>query len=190
MMRPLPDDPTVRRLMAVGAVLWLCSGPGRASDPAPAEPATADGSRPTVEEARERARLIHASLSGALEVMHRDFFRRGESKAIPSESLQDVFDALAGRFGVTVRWLATEETVMNVEHKARDAFGRQALKAVGEGLREYSAVEGGRLRFAGSIVLQNQCLKCHVSNRTSLEDRFAALEISLPVKADSPSPTP
>jgi hypothetical protein len=176
--------------MAGAVVLWLICYPVRAADPAPSVPAAAGGSLPTVEEARERARLIHASLRGALDVMHRDFFRRGESKAIPSESLQDVFDALAAGFGVTVRWLATEETVMNVDHKAGDAFGRQALKAVGEGRAEFSEVEGGRLRFAGSIVLQNQCLKCHVSNRTSLEDRFAALEISLPVKAETPSPTP
>jgi hypothetical protein len=179
-----------RRLMAVGAALFICQANGRAADPATSEPAAVGGSLPTVGEAKERARLIHASLRGALEVMHRDFFRRGESKAIPSESLQDVFKALAGRFGVTIRWLATEETVMNVEHKAGDAFGRQALKAVGEGSEEFSAVEDGRLRFAGSIVLENQCLKCHVANRTSLEDRFAALEISLPVKAETPTTTP
>jgi hypothetical protein len=138
---------------------------------------------PTPPEALVRARLLHAAFDGTLRVMHRDFFHKGDSKAIPSESLKDVFKAMAEEHGITIRWLATAATVMNVENKAKDDFETEALKTITGGGKEVSAVSQGKLRYVGSIPLQNQCLKCHASDRTSLEDRFAALEISLPVRA-------
>lgn len=136
-----------------------------------------------VVEARARARLLHAAIHGALSVMHRDFFRKGDNKAIPSESLKDVFKSIAEDHGVELRWLASEQTIMNVDNKASDAWQKLALEKVAAGEKETEVVENGRYRFAGSIPLQNQCLKCHVSDRKSLEDRFAALEISMPLKA-------
>ncbi len=138
---------------------------------------------PTPPEALVRARLLHAAFDGTLRVMHRDFFHKGDSKAIPSESLKDVFKAMAEEHGITIRWLATAATVMNVENKAKDDFETDALKSITGGGKEVSVVSQGKLRYVGSIPLQNQCLKCHASDRTSLEDRFAALEISLPVRA-------
>ncbi len=140
---------------------------------------------PTVSEARARAQILHAAFDGVLRIMHRDFFRKGESKAIPSESLKDVFKAMAEAQGITIRWLASAETVMNVDSKATDAFEEQALKTIMAGSKMVDTVEQGRFRFVGAIALQNACLKCHLSNRTSLEDRFAGLEISLPVQPDA-----
>ena len=130
-----------------------------------------------------RARLLHASFDGVLRVMHRDFFRKGENKAIPSESLRDVFKTMAEEWGVTIRWLASEDTVMNVDNKARDAFAERAIRAITGGEKEVTAVEDNSLRFAGVIVLRNECLKCHVADRKNLDNRFAALEIIMPVKA-------
>lgn len=122
--------------------------------------------------------------------MHRDFFRKGDNKAIPSESLKDVFRTIAEEQGVTIRWLASEETIMNVDNKAQDAFDERALKQLGADKRETSAVEGDTFRYAGVIVLQNQCLKCHVPDRKSLEDRFAALHIAMPVRKAEPARAP
>ena len=138
---------------------------------------------PTVSEALVRAQLLHATIDGTLRIMHRDFFRKGDNKAIPSESLKDVFKALAANQGVTVRWLASAQTIMNVDNKAKDEFEVAALKTITAGGKEVTAVENGTFRFVGPIVLENRCLKCHVNDRTSLEDRFAGLEISLPVQA-------
>lgn len=167
---------TFFRLIASVAAFLLCVAGFHAQVPTP-EPL------PTPTEAKARAKLLHGAFDGTLRIMHRDFFHKGDSKAIPSESLKDVFKAMAEDQGVVIRWLGTEATIMNVENKAKDAFEEQALKAITGGEKEFSAVEKGTLRYAGAIVLQNQCLKCHVSNRTSLEDRFAALEISIPVQA-------
>lgn len=156
----------------------------------PAPPATPNTAAPTAEEALGRARLLHSAIDGALRVMHRDFFRKGDNKAIPSESLKDVFQTMAEEHGVTIRWLASEETIMNVDNKAQDAFDERALKQLGAQKREESAVECDTLRYAGVIVLQNQCLKCHVPDRQSLEDRFAALHISMPVRKAEPARAP
>ena len=129
-----------------------------------------------------RAQLLHASFHGVLEIMHRDFFRKGDNKAIPSESLKDVFARMREEWGVEMRWLASDETIMNVDNKARDAFDTAALQAVASGRRETWEVADGKLRYAGVIPLQNQCLKCHVPGRKTLEDRFAALEITMAIK--------
>jgi hypothetical protein len=85
---------------------------------------------PSPTEARARAQLLHAAFDGTLRIMHRDFFHKGDSKAIPSESLKDVFKALAETQGVAVRWLASAGTMMNVDNKAKDAFEEQALKTI------------------------------------------------------------
>ena len=173
------------------ACLLLCSP--LASAPAISSEPTgppAPGVAPTREEALVRAQLLHAALDGALQVMHRDFFRKGESRAIPSESLKDVFKTMAEQWGVTLRWLATEETIMNVENKALDTFETGALLALATGKKEVSAVEGRTFRYAGPVMIRNECLKCHVPHRTTLEDRFAALSISMPVEPAAAAKAP
>jgi hypothetical protein len=139
-----------------------------------------------VSEARARARLLHVTLDGALQVIHRDFFRRNGTKIIPSRSLEDVFKVLEKDSSIAVRWLAEEGTVMNADHKPRNEFERKAMKAIAAGDREFESAEKGIFHFAGSITLQNECLKCHVPDRTSLEERSAALVISVPLGNPTP----
>ena len=168
-----------RRFLLLLLSCLPCAVPSGAQSPG--------GSLPVEAEAKARAQLLHAAFDGALRIMHRDFFRKGDSKAIPSESLKDVFKTMAEEQGVSIRWLASEETVMNVNNKPEDEFQKRALKAITGGEKEVTAVEKDRFRYAGVIVLQNQCLKCHVPDRTNLNDRFAALEITMQVK---PAGTP
>ena len=42
-------------------------------------------------------------------------------------------------------------------------------------------------QYAGKVVLGNSCLKCHVPDRTSLEDRKAALVITMPLDLREPA---
>lgn len=141
----------------------------------------ASAPRLSADEAASRARLLHSALHGALQVMHRDFFRRGDSKIIPSGALVDVFKSIEQEWGVALRWLAPDETIMNDEHAPRDEFERRALKALAGREKELVAEEKDVLRYAGAVVLQNDCLKCHIPNRKSLEDRFSALSITIPL---------
>ncbi len=118
--------------------------------------------------------------------MHRDFFEEEESHTLPSQSLEDVFAAMKDRWQVELHWLTVNAAPMNVEHNPRDAFEKQAVKALAAGAEEYEAVDGNRFRYAGAIRLGSQCLKCHVPQRTSLEDRTAGLVITIPLKNDAP----
>ena len=73
-------------------------------------------------------------------------------------------------------------TVEEARGRARLLQETRAVKVLSSGEKEYEAVENDRYRHAGAIRLHNVCLKCHVPNRTSLEDRAAGLVISMPIK--------
>lgn len=138
----------------------------------------------TTGEARGRARMLGETIHGALQVMHRDFFSGDEDLSLPSQSLEDVFKELERQFGVQVRWLGVNATKSR-DHEPKDAFEREAARALLKGEKEYSAVEGNFYRYVGAIRIQNECLKCHVPFRTSLEDRVAGLAISIPLRAQA-----
>lgn len=140
-----------------------------------------DNAPTTIKEARGRAQLLHETIHGALQVMHRDFFREDEKLTIPSRSLEDVFRELARRYQVEVRWLAVNAEAMNVDHKPRTEFEKNAVKALASGKEEFEASDDKVYRHAGVIRLSPQCLKYHVPNRTSTKDRAAGLVITMPL---------
>ena len=159
----------------------LCAEPP-AESPAPSQNV---GSTPTVDEARDRARILHETIHGALQVVHRDFFDEDAVRTLPSQSLEDVFLELERSFGVSIRWISVNAKAMNVDHEPRDEFEKKAAKALAAGKQEYESYEAGdadvpgEYRHAGKIRLASQCLKCHVPNRTSTEDRLAGLTIRM-----------
>ncbi len=135
----------------------------------------------TVVEARSRARLLHETVRGTLQVVHRDFFDEDNAHAIPSASLEDVFRELSRSYDVDLKWLIVNTDIVNVDHQPEDEFEKAAVKALASGEQQWEAVERDRYRFAGPVRLASQCLKCHVKNRTSTEDRTAGLLISMPL---------
>lgn len=181
----------MRWVMAVGGggVLLLLAGlMHSSSNPrarAAEEPAARRAERTdqprSVEEARGRARLLHETIHGALQVMHRDFFREDEGLTIPSASLDDVFAELKKTHGVSVRWLAVNAEPMNIDHRPADDFEKQAAQALAAGKEEFDAVVGESFRFAGLIRLPSQCLKCHVPRRTDNRERAAGVVITVPL---------
>jgi len=136
---------------------------------------------PAAAEAGMRARLLHETIHGALQVIHRDFFDEEKRHEIPSSSLEDVFVELKKEWNVEVAWMSVNAKAMNIDHEPKDDFQRAAAKAIAGGEERHEEVAGDRLRYAGSIHLGNQCLKCHVPDRTSLEERRAAILITMPV---------
>lgn len=141
---------------------------------------------PEVAEARIRARLLHEMIHGSLQVMHRDFFKEEDRGAIPSASLEDVFSELAKTWGVRISWMAVNAKAMSTDHRPSDQFEKAAARAIEGGAEWHDEVDRGNLRFAGAITLGNRCLKCHVPDRTSLEDRKAAVLISMPLQIRDP----
>jgi hypothetical protein len=135
----------------------------------------------SVAEARSRARLLHESIHGTLQVVHRDLFDDDDPQAIPSSSLKDVFHELTSEFQVEMKWLVVDTDVVNVDHQPGDAFEHAAVSALKRGQEHFEQFDAHRYRFAGSIRLGSQCLKCHVKRRSSNADRTAGLLISMPL---------
>lgn len=136
----------------------------------------------TADEARVRARILHETIHGSLQVMHRDFFREDESITIPSHSLEDVFKELERGHGIKIRWLAVNAKAMNIDNEAKTDFEKEAVKVLSDGNPEYDQIKDNRFHYAGSIRLASQCLKCHLPQRTSNKDRTAGLVISMSLK--------
>lgn len=145
-----------------------------------------DGKLPdSVKEARGRARLLHETIHGTLQVVHRDFFREDEKLPIPSQSLEDVFAELARSQKMQIRWLAVSTEAMNVDHKPKSDFEKQAVEVLRKGKPEFESIVEGKYHYAGTITLSAQCLKCHLPSRSSNKDRAAGIVIAMPLKEKS-----
>jgi len=187
---------TTLLLIGVSLVLsvWLSgSGVAQSGSQAPAtkstdEQAAADSatqinenSPTTAIEARGRARILHETLHGTLQVMHRDFFREDEGLKIPSRSLEDVFSELAETWGVKLHWIAVDLKAMSVDNEPETDFEKEAARVLKSGKAEYESVSRKEFRFAGRIQLSAICLSCHASRRSSNDERAAGLVITMPL---------
>jgi hypothetical protein len=81
-----------------------------------------------------------------------------------------------------VKWLNVHTDLLNVDHQPQGRFEKNAVKALAEGRQNFEATERGEFRYAGRIRLSSQCLKCHLKNRTTNDDRAAGLLISIPLR--------
>lgn len=178
---PLPETVMTRRslawLLAAGLALTLV---GSSAAP-PDEPVKDAAPLPSVEEARQRAKLLHGTIHDTLQIVHARYFREGERLMIPAATLKDVFKEVEGRDGVKLRWLVVEGRAMNVDHEPQDEFEEAAARALASGEDRYELSEDGVYRFAGPITLGADCLKCHLPNRSNNDDRTAGLLISMPI---------
>lgn len=147
-----------------------------------AEPSTTPDRPITPAEARGRAKLLHETMHATLQVVHHEYYREDEALKLPAATLRSVFRELAERQKVELRWLAVNADAMNVDHRPRDPFERQAVKELAGGKKEFEQVSDNVYRFAGPITLTSDCLKCHAPTRTSNQDRAAALVITMPLR--------
>lgn len=136
---------------------------------------------PTAAEARGRAELLHEALHGVLQAVHHQYYREDEGLALPAATLKKVFDELAKRKQVEIRWLAVSAAPMSVEHLPRNGFERQAIAALAAGQDAYERIERDVYLRVAPITLGSECLKCHAPSRTSTKDRVAGLLISMPL---------
>jgi hypothetical protein len=170
--------------LVAGLNLWgLASEEGQAPAPegqaATAKPGVSD----EVQEARVRSQLLHETIHGSLQVMHRDFFREGDRLRIPSSSLEDVFRELQRSWNVRVTWMSVNAKAMNIDHRPEGEFQELAAKEISAGREMAEKVDGDTYRYAGAISLGNECLKCHLPDRQNLDTRKAAVLISMPLKS-------
>lgn len=133
-------------------------------------------------EARERAELLHEVIHELLLAVHKNYYREDEGLLLPATTMRGVFERLAERRKVQLRWLAVDAEAMNVEHRPHDEFERAAVTALKSGRTAYEESSSAQFQYAGAIPLTSECLKCHVPRRTSTRDRTAAIVITFPLQ--------
>jgi hypothetical protein len=146
------------------------------------EPVASDKALPSVDQARRQAEILHDTLHSTLQIVHHRYYREDEGLRLPAATLKEVFAELEQRQGIKVRWLAVEGQAMNTDHNPQDEFEHEAVKSLKADKPFYEQSANGHYRRAGPITLTNHCLKCHVPDRKSTEDRTAGLLISIPVQ--------
>lgn len=156
------------------------SGTPRASEEtAKGKPVDQNVEIPSTDEARRQARLLHETIHATLQIVHLRYFHGDEGLPLPAATLKSVFRELEQRQQVQVRWLAVNTPAMHLDHEPKDDFERNAAKSLGAGKTEYESMENGVYRFAGAITLGSECLSCHMSKRSSNQDRVGGLLISM-----------
>ncbi len=163
------------RLLVPGFVALLLADVITGEDP-PLRPL------PDVEEARGRARLLHEAMHPTLQFVHHEYYREDEGLTIPAATLRKVFKEMQARQQVELRWLAVNAQPMNADHVAKSEFEKLAVAALAEGKEEFEGQSGDTYRRAATITLSSECLKCHAPNRTTTEDRMAALVVTQKVR--------
>lgn len=174
-------------IAAASLIAWMAPGGSTwADEPVAAErvelravPAAELALPKSLAEARSRARLLFELAHGSLQVMHRDFFDDEKAHAIPSASLDDVFAEMKSSFDVEMKWLNAGTDIVNTDHQPRGDFEVQAAKRIQRGESAVEQSVDGKYQYVGAIRLRSQCLKCHIKDRKSTEDRFAALLIQM-----------
>lgn len=132
-----------------------------------------------LEQARRQAEVLHTAVHATLQAVHHRYYREDEGLPIPAAMLKKVFSDIEKEQQITIRWLAVEGQAMNTDHEAKDDFEKKAVQAIKSGQGSFEFVENQVYRRAGTIVLGNNCLKCHVPDRKSTAERKAGLVISL-----------
>ena len=137
---------------------------------------------PSVEEARRRAEILHAAMHSTLQAVHQRYYREDEGLPIPAATLKEVFAEFEQEQQIKLRWLVVEGQAMNSDHEPQGSFENEAVQALKAGKPAFERAENGIYRRAGGIALTNHCLKCHVPDRKSTEQRTAGLIISIPLQ--------
>ena len=137
----------------------------------------------SVDEARERARILHDVYEATLRTIHSRYFKENSGVPIPSRAMEEVFSRVTRRTKVKARWIAVNSQAMDLDHEPADDFEKAAVRVLSAGGQEFEQVENGMYRRATPIALLDSCLKCHAPPPIRVTNaRFAGLVIAMPVK--------
>ncbi|MBI1312846.1 hypothetical protein GC176_16275 [bacterium] len=145
-----------------------------------------ENQRVTVPEARRQAKLLHDTYVATLHTVHRTYFDENSRDVIPARALESVFREIDHETGGQTRWIAVNTPAMNIDHKPKPGFEKDAARQLAKGDREFERIENGVYHRAGAVSLFAGCTKCHLSGIRPQQGvrSVAGLVISVPVKAE------
>lgn len=153
------------------------------------EPESVENARVPLEAARARAAVMHDIYAATLETLHHRYFH-GDRAIVPARAMQDIFAEIERRSSTQAHWISASMKPMSVDHEPQSEFERKAAKAIASGAPSLDVIESGFYRRAGAIPLSAGCIGCHggLSTAPSKKPQFAALVISVPVRAADTTP--
>lgn len=186
----LPGSTVILGALAVFALTTVLRG--EAQDSAPVtQAADNDADKPeierlTVAEARRQAKLLHEVYVRTLHTVHRTYFDEDSRDTIPARAMENVFRDVDRETGGQTRWIAVNTPAMNIDHKAKPGFEKDAVRQLAKGEREFERIKDGVYQRAGAVSLFAGCTKCHLSGIRPQQNvrSVAGLVISIPVTAD------
>ncbi|MBL4884852.1 MAG: hypothetical protein JKY95_10000 [Planctomycetaceae bacterium] len=140
----------------------------------------------SVDDARNRAKLLHKIYTITLDVMHDRYFH-GDRAIVPARAMEDVFAEIQLKENIESRWISVNMKAMSVNHKPETEFEKLAAKEIAKGKREVETIAGGFYRRVGAIPLGANCTGCHggLFSAQSNTPKFAGLVISIPIQEDT-----
>ncbi len=87
----------------------------------------------TVEQARDRAKLLHTTYESTLIVVHRAYFEEGKRMMVPARVLEDVFYWGDEENNGETRWISVNTKAMNIAHEAETEVEKQAARVLASG---------------------------------------------------------
>ncbi|MFO0978314.1 MAG: DUF3365 domain-containing protein [Planctomycetaceae bacterium] len=149
---------------------------------APGPPSSSKDVTLTVDEARRQAKTLHTTIHSTLRVMHDRYYREDEGLPVPAAAIGEILHDVETEEGVILRWLVVEGQAMNTDNVARNDFEKEAVAALKSGKPFHEESTTTQYRRAAPITLSNHCLKCHMPDRKSTNDRRAGLVVTIPLK--------
>jgi len=169
-------------LFAATLLLTSCPPDDQGSIRAETPDSTATEQRPpSLNEARQRAKVLHELCHATLQIVHRRYYREDEGLPIPARTMESVFKAMHEQFPVTFHWISVNAKPMNVDHEPKSSFEKAAAKALAAGEDHFERIADKRFHYAAPVILANECLKCHSPLRTSNRELAAGLVITMPI---------
>lgn len=178
--------------IAVSSLVLLCCALTLQAEPQDNSASKPKDARSKIDEfrvseviARDRAKQMHDIYSATLDVIHHRYFHR-ETASIPARAMEDVFSEIKQKSKVEARWISVNTKPMSIDHEPNTEFEKRAAKELADGKSDIDTIEDGYYRRAGSISLSSGCLRCHegLFQAATQKPRYAALVISIPLKAD------
>ncbi|MFO0921788.1 MAG: DUF3365 domain-containing protein [Pirellulales bacterium] len=139
--------------------------------------------KPTLEVAKERAKVMTEVHLATLEVIHDRYFH-GERAMVPARAMEEVFDKLRKQNGVESRWIAVNLKPMSITHEPKTEFEKKAARELEKGKAYWDEVEDGVYRRATPVPLTSICVNCHAGffRDPPTHPLFAGLVISIPIR--------
>ena len=139
----------------------------------------------SLEQARERAKLLHQVYAATLEAVHTNYFE-GCRGVAPARAMKDIFRDVEQESGIQARWISASFKAMNIGHEPQTEFEKHAALELARGADPVETVEEGFYRRAAGVPFQGSCIGCHSENfgSTSPRRKYAGLIISIPVIAE------